>query len=113
MRDTTVTVQRNGSTVAIGVLVQVDQASDEIVLKHQQLYGFETRILWKIYTVGWPIDAAAPHQGLIHQGDVLLDERYVDPQSATSAKYRYTVYARPKDFQYDHQEISARTPDGD
>lgn len=106
MRETTLTLQRNGATYtgldsrpATGILAQIDQVSDQERVVLQQVYHFYGSISFKIHTLFW--NAAA----LLKQDDILIDERFTDPD--TGAAYRYKVIMRPKDYPFDHQECLA------
>ncbi len=107
MNDTFVTVQRGQGVTLVGtdgraathIRVQWDQASDKEVMEYRQITMFQGSFLYKIYTYGWNANA------LIKQGDFLLDEIYVDPDSPNGANYRFRVIGRPKNFWYDHQQL--------
>lgn len=103
MWETSVTLQRPEGTTYTGldgrpathILVQVDQASDEEVLKHQQITDFHGAVLYKIWTNGWYANS------LLRQDDVLIDEQHLDPDTGLAVKYRIT--GRVKDYPFDHQ----------
>ena len=116
MRDTTITILRGGTDIttnvligldgrkATGIFVQVDQADEKEMALMQQIYQWYGKIAFKIKTHYWNTNA------LIKQDDILVDERFIDPDSTTVALYRYHVVGRPKDYTEgpyagDHQEV--------
>jgi hypothetical protein len=102
MRDTSITIQRpKGTTIATGILVQVDQASAKEVYDHMQAYAWDGKDLYRIYTYWWNPSA------LIRRGDILIDEQRIDPESTTGAAYTWRVTGKPKDYELDHQEVYA------
>lgn len=102
MYTTTVSVVRPSSgansKLATGIQVQVDQASLNEVVAHQQIADHEVGDLFKIYTLWWPAV-------LIQRGDQLQDEQFTDPQTGAAILYRVT--GRVKVFRNDHQECYA------
>lgn len=121
MRDTTITILRGGNNNptnilvgldnrnATGIYVQVDQADDKELALMQQVYQWYGKIGFKIKTHYWNANA------LIKQDDILVDERFTDPD--TGALYRYHVVGRPRDFSEgpyagDHQEVFCDVPVG-
>lgn len=101
MRNTTVSVQRpDGTTIASGIAVQIDQMSAAEMLVHAQLEGFRVVDRYKLFTQWWPI---LPDGSQIRRGDVLLDER--DTNYETSAAYKYRVTSLPKLYDMDHEEM--------
>jgi hypothetical protein len=105
MRTTTVTIQRpEGTLYASGVRVQVDQMTFKEVMDHMDVTRMHGHDGFKVYTLDWipPL--------LIHRDDVLIDERYTDPDTITPANptgslFKYRVVSRPKDYDWDHQEM--------
>ncbi len=100
MRETTLTVHRpEGTVIASGVPVQVDQTSLQEVIHHRQAYGWDGADLFKLYTAWW-----MPAFQL-QRGDVVFDERFTDPE--TGALYKYRVIGRVRVFDRDHLECFA------
>lgn len=102
MRNTTVSVQRpEGTTIATGIQVQVDQMSAQEMLVHAQMDGFRVVDRYKVYTQWWPI---LPDGSQIRRGDVLLDERDTNYE-ANGAAFKYRVTGLPKLYDLDHEEF--------
>lgn len=111
MRYTSITIRRPEKTtltgldgrLASGIRVKVDEVSEMLQANHQA-YDYHAPYTYKVYTFGWYPNS------LIRKGDVLIDERYTDPQ--TGQLYKYRVTGRPKDFQGDHQECQVEVVEG-
>lgn len=96
MITTTVRIERpQGTTVASGVPVQIDQASLE---ERLEFAGARPYDVFTVYTLWPPIDPA-----IIRRRDVLVDESNTDPETGTNAKYR--VSGLVETFADDHQEM--------
>lgn len=109
MRTTTITITRGSPRVtlidragrpATGVPAQVDQIDQLEQVKLSAIYGYNAGIDFHLY-LPWQPNA------LVKQDDVLQDEHYTDPDRPGLA-YRYQVVGRPKDYEYDHQEVYCR-----
>lgn len=102
MRITTLTLKRpDNTTIATGILAQVDQASTKSIVEHMQVGDHHVGDMWKIVTLGW--NPAA----LIRRGDLLIDEQFTDTDNASGFTYRYRVISHPKDYWLHHQELTA------
>lgn len=98
MRQTLVTIQRpSGTAYAQHIGVQVDQVNLKESLPLREAFHYRSADLFKVYTLGWYPSAQ------IVRSDILIDERETDPETGTAYKYR--VVARPKTFEYSHQEV--------
>lgn len=109
MRYTTVTVQRpDGTALATGLAVQVDQLSNQEMLVHAQLENFRVADRYKVITQWWPVLGTGATQ--VRRGDLLVDERYTN--SETGAAYHYRVTGLPKLFDLDHEEMTVEVVTG-
>ncbi len=78
---TTVRIERpQGTTVASGVPVQIDQASTDERLEFEGARPYD---VFALYTLWPPISPA-----IIRRRDVLVDESNIDSETGTNAKYR-------------------------
>ena len=99
MRDTFVTIQRpEGTKLASGIHVQIDQRSDRDQAWLRDTYRYQTGIFWRITTLDWNFN------NLIRLDDFLIDELFTDPDSGLS--YVYKVVGPPKNYALDHQECT-------
>ncbi len=91
---TTVRIERpQGTIVATGIPVQIDQASVHEAVEFEGARPFDS--FWLYTLQGVPVTA-------IRRRDVLYDERNNDPETGTLAKYR--VSGLVETFDGDHQE---------
>ncbi len=96
MIQTTVRIERpQGTVVASGVPVQIDQASLDERLEFDGARPYD---VFTVYTLWPPI---AP--GIIQRRDVLVDEVNSDAETGQLAKYR--VSGLVETFAGDHQEM--------
>jgi hypothetical protein len=92
---TTVRIERpQGTVVATGVPVQIDQASAE---ERTEFEGARPFDVFMVYTL-WPPIAPA----IIQRRDLLVDEQNTDSETGQLAKYR--VSGLVETFDGDHQE---------
>ena len=105
MYDTTVTIQRPAGTtltgldgrLAVHLIAQIDQSSDKEMVELRAIYDFQGNNLYKVYLPWYP-------NALVKQDDVLLDERFINPDiEGATTYYQYNVVGRPKNFYLDHQ----------
>lgn len=93
---TTVRIERpQGTTVASGVPVQIDQASTE---ERIEFDGARPYDVFTVYTLWPPVSPA-----IIRRRDVLVDEVNIDTETNTNAKY--SVSGLVETFADDHQEM--------
>ena len=93
---TTVRIERpQGTVIASGVPVQIDQASLE---ERVEFDGARPYDVFMIYTL-WPPLAPA----IIQRRDTLVDEQNSDPETGQLARYR--VSGLVETFDGDHQEM--------
>ena len=92
---TTVRIERpQGTVIASGVPVQIDQASLE---ERVEFDGARPYDVFMVYTL-WPPLALA----IIQRRDTLVDEQNTDPETGQAARYR--VSGLVETFDGDHQE---------
>ena len=92
---TTLSIERpQGTVVASGVPVQIDQASLE---ERSEFDGARPYDVFTVYTL-WPPVAPA----IIQRRDTLVDENNTDPETGQLARYR--VSGLVETFDGDHQE---------
>ena len=93
---TTMRIERpQGTTVASGVPVQIDQASAEERIEFEGTRPYD---VFSVYTLWPPITPA-----IIQRRDVLVDEQNTDPETGQLARYR--VSGLVETFADDHQEM--------
>jgi hypothetical protein len=93
---TTVRIERpQGTVVASGVPVQIDQASAEERVEFDGARPFD---VFAVYTLWPPISPT-----IIRRRDVLVDENNTDTETGQLAKYR--VSGLVETFADDHQEM--------
>ena len=93
---TTVRIERpQGTTVASGVPVQIDQASLD---ERTEFEGARPYDVFMVYTLWPPISP-----GIIQRRDTLVDEVNTDPETGQLARYR--VSGLVETFDGDHQEM--------
>lgn len=93
---TSVRIERpQGTTIASGVPVQIDQATLDEQIEFEGARPFDQ---FSLYTL-WPPIAPA----IIQRRDVLFDETNLDAETGVAAKYR--VVGLVETFADDHQEM--------
>lgn len=100
MRETTVSVYRpEGTLLASGIRVQVDQLSDQEMVELAGFYDWRGVDRFRIYTLDWNPTT------LIARGDLLVDERFTDEATSGGQYFRYRVVSRPKTFDRSYQAM--------
>jgi len=92
--DTTVTVNRKGSTLATGVAVQIDNASEIMGAYYNREHPYD---LFEVYVKYTTLAFA--------RGDLLTDEVNIDPLTNALAAYR--AAGNPEAFPDGHVELRA------
>jgi hypothetical protein len=100
MFDTTVTVQRNKTTIRTGLAVRIENMAWKIAADLGGQVPYDS--YWIYPTGGGIVD--------VRRSDLLIDENNIDP--LTSQKKQYRVFGAVEQFYSDHAEIPAENPFG-